>query len=236
MPNELSRFMAPALLTAAFMVALPSQALTLAPADQGTVHQTRSFANFSYQLSPAETAMQLSSFGMVSAGFSNRAYALFDVPAGLPAVGSAALHLLATPPAGPPNATYSFSLFDVSTPASAFQVSFNGPATPAMTALFNDLATGALYGVGALPGAPTTLSIDLSAAAKADLALASGGVFAIGVSGISVSFAPLVLSDLTLQVSAVPEPATALLWTLGAICLAAMRRRPRTSRRAITRH
>ena len=237
--STISRTLRAAAYTIVTWLALPASAaagspLELVPADQGTVHLTRSFANVSLQHSPSETAMTLMSFGLVSGGSTDRAYALFDIPAGLEIVASASLQLHALLRAVNFPFPYDFSLHEVSSSASAFQASFSGPATSASQALFDDLADGALYANASLPVGVQTLDIPLTDAAMAKIAVASGSVFGIGFSGGGLP--ALDLSDLKLSVTTVPEPAAGWLWLAGMSGLLAAVRRSRAQDEARLAH
>jgi hypothetical protein len=139
-----------------------------------------------------------------------------------------------------PDAFEAFTVYDVSTPAGLLSANNSG-----QVGIFNDLQSGNIYGTGSATASQvgTILTINLSAAAIANINAAAGGTFAVGVhlnqitlpsgdealrfSGGSESR----VHQLDLQTSAVPEPATLSMFGLGALGLgfATYRRRKITT-------
>ena len=136
-----------------------------------------------------------------------------------------------------PDATESYTLYDVSTPIATVQASNVGAAGQAV---YNDLGSGVDFGQMTVSAADngSIVSIVLNAAGLDALNAALGGQFALGgalttlggadteyVFGFSVALGNPDVRRLVIETSAVPEPALLLL--LGPAIAVALRRRAR---------
>lgn len=212
----------------------PAHSLVLLPGQTGYLEQRTTIGGTTLAHDPTLTDLLVSSGGCCGIGFvsiTRHAYAWFAIDAKLGQPLEAVLRFEITPPGFPGQV----ALFDIQSAPAAFQSSFSGPPTQAGLDLMSDLGSGVGYGLRQLdPGQPLVLSFTLPQAALESLAAARGGQFGVGFTGtaalIGILNSPLALSDVSLTISAVPEPAPAATTLLGLIGLAALltwRRRDR---------
>jgi hypothetical protein len=174
-------------------------------------------------------------------GSERRDFIVFDLTTVVAEIVDASLRLYN--PIGPPpflngyvspDATETFTMFDVSTPVDTLRLSQAGAPGVAM---FEDLGSGTSLGQIVMSAADngTTVSILFNDAGVAALNAARGGLFAIGgavttlgspgdeyVFGFSMAdFNPDVRQ---LELNVVPEPATVALLLVGGACIARRRR------------
>lgn len=229
----------PRLCALALACALPAwaHADTLDTADQGKV--TRAAIGLTtITLDAAAAEASLSTAAFKGASSQTRSFAWFAVPDSVQPYASVTLSLTVNQQAEA--ADGHLSVHALASSFADFQTSFSGPATPERNALFEDLADGDEYaGAAAVAGDGERLSFVLGPQALAALNAARGGYFGLGFEGnggqivvpgspISVS-GTLVLSGITLEVTAVPEPQSWALLGLGALgTAAALRRRTLT--------
>lgn len=196
----------------------PATALTIAPIDQGSMDRVSSLIGVVIQHDASNTAMAVLSGNTGSIFSARRSYLLFDIPAGLDPSGGAVLRLTSILPATP-SFGGQLAFHDIVSAAAEFAQDHDGIAALPVQALFSDLGSGALYGNAGPPSGTHPVVVQLTGQSLLDLQAARGGVFGIGISGGSFLSLPVGLSDATLDVSPVPEPATPALLLAGAAAM-----------------
>lgn len=210
-------------LACGLLAALPAAAVTLLPTDQGHMSAVSSLIGTIVQHDPGNTDLKVAGSNTGPISSSVRSYLLFDMPAGLGAVASATLRLTATVPEVPLVGGH-LSFHDITSPVAEFAVGYVNSSTLQARTLYGDLATGASYGSTSTPNGTHPVVMVLPAQGLLDLQAARGGVFGIGITGSAFLSLPVVLSDVSLDITPVPEPATSALLLAGLATLAWRRR------------
>ena len=191
-------------------------AVQLPTADQGHIRLESFLSITQVQHFEFDTSMKLQSLsccgGAGNAFAGDRAYAFFAIPDLIDLGAGAKLNFMLSPTT--PALPSSLALHEIFSPLAPFQVSHAG-ADATGIGLFTDLGNGPVYAsTGVSAGGSFSLALAPEALARIDAM--RGGFFGVGVVAEIASVAnPLVLSQMTLEVSAVPEPGAAWLLLLG---------------------
>lgn len=214
----------------ALACSLPAHALTIAPADRGSINELVSRLGVppsSLTLNPDDTNVSAAELSTVGGSITTRGYAWFDIPDAVTDATAVTLKVDVVPLG---SGTVSFQLVSIEHGFADFQVAYAGAPTDAGRALLQDLHDGDVYldsvtldASGSMIGASFALSASAVAAANA----AHGGRIGIGFTG-GGTLARIEFMNPVLDVAtAVPEPSS---WLLTAVGLLAAARRLRRTR------
>lgn len=225
------RLASPWLLAAASLGLTPAHAAQqLAPADQGHIRLQTFLSIAQVEHMAADTTMTVKSLsccgGAGNVFVGDRAYVFFPIADTLDASGGAVLHFDADL-AGPAAALLSAN--EIFSPLAPFQVNYSGNDATGQ-GLFIDLGNGPVYATTPVASGAASFALALSGDALTRIDTVRGSFFGIGfTTDLSSVDNPMTLSNLVLEVSAVPEPAAP--WSmLGGLLAIAGARATRASR------
>lgn len=224
-----SRLLQSCLISLLLALTLPLRAQTLLPIDSGYVQRTGTLGGIVLAHDPAVRDVLVSSGrspGISGVSITRNAYALFQIDPQLARPLSAVLSFEVTPTGFPGR----IDLHDVLSSVASFEQVFSGVPTQDGLNLLADLGGGVTYGGLQLdPGPTLMLSFILPQVALDSLYAVRGGVFGVGFSGTGALAGflnlPLTLQQVTLTISAVPEPSAVWMGLLGLLLLWALRAR-----------
>lgn len=195
------------------MLATPAGAVQFSTADQGHIRLSTFLSLQQVQHFEFDTAMSVKSLsccgGPTNAFVGDRAYAFFAVPNDIDLSGRITLHFDASL-AGP--GASSLTLNEIFSQLAPFQSNYADDDATGI-GLFIDLGNGPTYASTSVSAGQSSFALTLSDDARSRMDGQRGGFVGIGFSaGLSDVDNPMTLSNMTLEVAAVPEPA--VVWLL----------------------